>query len=867
MNTKKDIIDKEWIGTQVEEYKKRYDNYVLFAEVLEKVLKEAAKKYAPLSIVQTRPKAIASFAEKCERKKTKYNDPVNQLTDLCGGRVIVHTIDEVKAVSAFIEKYFEIDYDNSIDVSQRLKPSEFGYRSVHYIISFKEGIFPNKSVNVEIPPLLSNDNNLNLKAEVQVRTILEHAWADLAHDLAYKSSFQIPVRWQREFAGVAAMLEGADKTFSRIKEGLHVYSTSYGAYMTEEQIQDEIKLLEIILEHDPKNVDLAGRIGKLAITIGSWHKAIDVLSGFTETDNAAILKDLGVALCKKYKDKPDSRGYKQGMAYLEQACNSPEADADALASLAGTWKTIDEEKARMLYRKAFQMEPSDPYPLENYLDMEITAARDTSIISLLYPVIFSAIKRCTDQADVGVNLPWAYYMTGKFYLLMDEPYESLKAYAKAVQLSTSPWMIDAALASLTRLKVVANELQGYVWNQRLLLTGKAIMTMRKARDAQQDLELAENDEEKVEKKKTLKEKIREAKSAQANITKLALDMENTIEPPLIIVAGGCDPSLEEQMKAYRNLLMEAFSDFKGTVISGGTMEGVSGLVGELGEIYRNTIHTIGYLPKLIPLGSTVDQRYTQIHETTGSGYSPFEALQYWIDIISTGIEPSEVRILGVNGGAISAIEYRLALAFGATVGLVEESGREVPKLLQDENWQNANNLIRLPADAMTLKAFIGHGKFRFKETLRQRMAREIHEEYRRTKQDSITTDDPAMLPWEELSDGFKESSAQQADHMINKLKMIGYTVEEVTDREINLVSFTGDEIELLAEIEHGRWNVERLLEGWTWAEKKNAGKKESPYLVSWSKLPEEVKEWDRAAVRIIPDLLKSVHLEIRKIPK
>ena len=865
MTQKKNTLDKDWINGQVKEYSQRYPDYMLFAEALEQVLKQVAKKYAPLAIVQTRPKAIASFAEKCERKKAKYNEPVNQLTDLCGARIIVHTADEVKAVSEFIKQHFEIDEDNSIDVSQRLKPAEFGYRSVHYIIKFKKDVFPNKAVNIKIPPVLYGKKSFpNPWAEVQVRTILEHAWADLAHDLAYKSSFQIPPRWQREFAGVAAMLEGADKTFSRIKEGLHVYASSYGAYMTEEQIQDEVKLLEIILGHDPDNFDLAGRIGKLAITIGDWQKAIDILSGFAETENATILKDLGVALCKKYKDKPDSKSYKQGRAYLEKVCNSPDADVDALASLAGTWKTIDEEKARMLYRKAFQMDPSDPYPLENYLDMEITAARDTSIISLLYPVISAAIQRCDNQAEVGVNLPWAYYMTGKFYLLLDKPYESLKAFAKAVQLSTSPWMIDAALASLDRLKVVAKELQGYVWNYRLLLTGKAVLTMRKARDAQQDFELAENAKEKADNEKIFKEKMREGKSARENVAKMALGKGNTIETPVIIVAGGCNPSLEEQMKGYRNLMIEAFSDFRGTIIGGGTMEGISGLVGELGEVNRNTIRTIGYLPKLIPTDSTMDPRYTQIHETTGSGYSPFEALQYWIDIISAGIKPPEVKVLGINGGTISAIEYRLALALGAIVGLVEESGREVPKLLQDENWQNANNLVRLPADAMTLKAFIEYGGFRFKETTRQRLAREIHEEYRRTKQDSIRADDPAMVPWEELSDGFKESNAQQADHIIKKLEMIGYTVEEVTDRKIKLVLFTKEEIEVLAEIEHGRWNVERLLEGWTWAEKKNAGKKESPYLVSWTKLPEEIKEWDRAAVRKISEHLAKASLEVHR---
>ncbi len=469
---------EEWFRGQIKEYKNRYKNYKLYAEVLEQVLKQIAKKYASLAIVQTRPKSIASFAEKCRRKKARYRDPVNQFTDLCGGRIIVHTAEEVKAVSNFIEQHFEIDEENTIDVSQRLKPTEFGYRSVHYIIRFKPGVFPNRDVSVEVPSLLLDDKKFpNRRAEVQVRTILEHAWADMTHDLAYKSSFQIPAKWQREFAGVAAMLEEADKIFSRIKEGLRAYTASYGAYMTEEQMRDEIKLLEIILEYAPENIELAGRIGKLAITLGDWSKAIDVLSRYSDSGETSILRDLGIALCKKNKNKPNSLQYKKGQQFLEKVCEPPNKDVDALASLAGTWKGIDEEKVRELYHRAFQLDPSDPYPLENYLDLEISSAKDTSMVSLLSPLITSAIKRCNDQADVGVNLPWAFYMMGKFYLLLNKPYKSIEAYAKAIQLSPATWMIETACASLERLKDVANSLSGYEWIRRLLLIGIAIILL------------------------------------------------------------------------------------------------------------------------------------------------------------------------------------------------------------------------------------------------------------------------------------------------------------------------------------------------------------------------------------------------------
>jgi ppGpp synthetase/RelA/SpoT-type nucleotidyltranferase len=867
MNNNTDAKCLAWTRGQVDEYKKRYKNYQLYADVLEQVLNLAAKKYAPLAIVQTRPKSIASFAEKCQRKKAKYNEPVNQFTDLCGGRVIVSTADEVRAMSEFIEQHFLIDEENSIDVSQRLKPTEFGYRSVHYIISFKSGIFPSRDINVKVPPLLFDDKKFpNRRAEVQIRTVLEHAWADMAHDLAFKSSFQIPKKWQREFAAVAAVLEGADKTFSEIQQGLRVYAASYGAYMTDEQMRDKIKLLEIILEYDLGNVELASRIGKLAITLGDWPKAVEVLSRYVDSGNPAVLRDLGDALCKMHKNKPKSRKYKQGQLYLEKACEPPNEDVDALGLLADTWKRIDEKKMRKLYRQAFQLDPTDTYALENYLDLEIASAKDTSIVALLNPVIASAIQRCLAQADVGVNLPGAFYMMGKFYLLLNEPFKSIESYAKGVQLSPAPFMIETALNSLERLEKVKNELSGYEWARRLLLIGRAVVADRKAKEVIEEVNETEGPTAKAKKAKEQKERIREAKEAAKEIKKLGLNQGKPIQGPVVIVVGGADPSIEQQMKAYRKLVLGGFRDYKGTVISGGTMEGIMGLAGEVGEEYRKSIRTIGYLPKLIPADATVDKRYREIRKTEGSGFSPLEPLQNWIDIIDAGLELSEVKVLGINGGMITATEYRIALALGATVGVVEESGREGTKLLRDEKWLNSRKLIRLPADAMTVRAFIGSGSPKLGRDVREKLAKEIHEAYCLEKKDSLEEDDLAMADWGKLRDDFKESNAQQADHIFEKLRQIGCTVKKVTGRKIKLITFSEDEVELLAEMEHGRWNTERLLGGWSWGEKKDAVRKISPHLVSWSELPEDIKEGDRKTVRKTPEFLAKVGLEILRRP-
>ena len=68
----------------------------------------------------------------------------------------------------------------------------------------------------------------------------------------------------------------------------------------------------------------------------------------------------------------------------------------------------------------------------------------------------------------------------------------------------------------------------------------------------------------------------------------------------------------------------------------------------------------------------------------------------------------------------------------------------------------------------------------------------------------------------------------------------------------------------MAEMKYARWNVERLLDGWKWGEKRDATKKVSPYLVPWSELSIDMKEWDRQTVRKIPEFLAKVGLEVHR---
>jgi ppGpp synthetase/RelA/SpoT-type nucleotidyltranferase/KaiC/GvpD/RAD55 family RecA-like ATPase len=828
MTESKKKLSNKTLSAQVELYAQLYPRYQLYAETLSQVFEKAKKKYAPLAIVQARPKAISSFAEKILRKNI-YMDPVSEMTDLCGARIVTHISEEVKQMCEFIEKNFAIDWDNSVDVSQRLKPTEFGYRSVHYIVQFKEGVFPNKEVPVDIPKEL-----FELKAEIQVRTILEHSWADFSHDMSYKGAFKIPAKWERELAGLAASLESADHTFSRIHEGLRLYASNYGAYLSKQQIQDEVNLQQLVLENDPKNVDTAHRIGKLWLSVGEWQNAIDMLSKYVDSGYLPLLRDLGVALCKKHKDNKHSLEYLQGQKYLEAASAPPSQDVDALTSLAGTYKETDEAKVRDLHRQAFMIDPTNPYVLGNYLESEIVNRRDVSILTLMNPLIEAAIKRCFDQAEVGINVPWVYFDIGTFYLLLNKPYDSLEAYAKAIQMSLNEWVMETTLKTIDRLAIVQDQLTGYQWAKQLLLIGLAAKFPS----------------------------TESGKAVLKQLNKQASAASKPIEEPVVVVAGGCDSKVEAKIQEYRGLILNAFQDFKGTIISGGTTAGVSGLVGESQQKYLRAIKTIGYVPKSVQ-PDIVDKRYGEIRYTSGGdSFSLLEPLQYWTDILVSDINPSCVKLVGVNGGKIAAVEYRMAIALGASVALVQGSELEASKLLSDNKWNTSKNLIPLANDSTTIWAFIQAGVQSLDSHIRETVAKAIHESYRAV-QITKKNHDPSLMDWSELLDYLKQSNLQQADHIIEKLHRISCTVHLVKDREVSPVRFTKSEIEIMAEMEHARWSVERLLDGWKKGATKDVTKKITPYIVPWSELPDEIKEYDRDAVRKIPEILAKVSLEIR----
>ncbi|TXF79587.1 GTP pyrophosphokinase family protein [Chryseobacterium sp.] len=178
--------------------------------------------------LNSRVKDIQSLSKKIDKKVGKYNT-LTDITDLVGIRIISHLESEVNLIEKLVRKEFKIDEINSID-KRELNNDQFGYRSLHLVIS----------LNDERANLTEYSKYKDLKCEIQIRSILQHAWAEIEHDLGYKGKTQIPDQYKRNFNRLSALLETADKEFDRLKQELSIY---------EEEVS------ELILS-EPQNVSI-----------------------------------------------------------------------------------------------------------------------------------------------------------------------------------------------------------------------------------------------------------------------------------------------------------------------------------------------------------------------------------------------------------------------------------------------------------------------------------------------------------------------------------------------------------------------------------------------------------------------------------
>ncbi|MGC4911970.1 GTP pyrophosphokinase [Streptomyces albogriseolus] len=280
--------EKDW-GSAYSAQKFLYERYCeKLKDLLTQILTTHKIEFVQM---EARTKEVASFVEKIQKKGGKYKDPMSEVTDLVGIRIIAYYLEDIERVARIIRREFSVLEEHSGDKQAELADNEFGYSSFHLVLKLGE----NRA------KLLEWGQFADLKAEVQVRTALQHAWAAVNHKLDYKNSQDSPRELRRRLFRLSALFELADEEFSQIRTaGLRISADyereiGHGGYDLEVNVDSVAAWAKI----DP----VANRIKEIAQHIG-WPMITDpdLIPSIDRTDLVRLASSQGMQTIGDLRD-------------------------------------------------------------------------------------------------------------------------------------------------------------------------------------------------------------------------------------------------------------------------------------------------------------------------------------------------------------------------------------------------------------------------------------------------------------------------------------------------------------------------------------------------------------------------------------
>ena len=218
----KDVDFGDWLD-DVEPALKAWGSFVV-AKLTELVALEIGHeqincffKVKPQSRVKDKQSALD------KQKIKQYADPKEQMTDLVGARFVVLLKFDLEVVEKALIEYpgWTRSKDRDPLGEQKDRPKHFDYQSVHYIVRTADDI---EIDGIQVPA--------GMPCEVQIRTLLQHAYAELVHDKFYKGVGYVPPSANRLVARSMALMESTDDMFVQAVRELNAVNKSRDEWCT-----------------------------------------------------------------------------------------------------------------------------------------------------------------------------------------------------------------------------------------------------------------------------------------------------------------------------------------------------------------------------------------------------------------------------------------------------------------------------------------------------------------------------------------------------------------------------------------------------------------------------------------------------------
>lgn len=258
---------------EVEKFKQSREIYKVFEMIIKNYVKNIADNLAKEGKISSnykitsRTKKPESYKGKITRPNKDYTDPLHQITDLAGVKVIFNTTKDQKAFNTeFVKRIGGLrDDENSANLrDEKYEKRQFGYLGIHHIVWFDESLldgkitWENREIDGETTLIdewengerllaakgVAKEQLKNFRAEIQTMTFLQYIWAEIEHKVRYKPDKKLDKETERIFDRIAALLELSDAAFEELLELVE---------QKDKQTKDSIQQIHTASEPDKKH--------------------------------------------------------------------------------------------------------------------------------------------------------------------------------------------------------------------------------------------------------------------------------------------------------------------------------------------------------------------------------------------------------------------------------------------------------------------------------------------------------------------------------------------------------------------------------------------------------------------------------------